>query len=72
MTSPAAAVGAGGVIYSDAPMSSSEGVIMESPSDVPAATQEAVIEEAPVVPAVDETPAVDPNAFIIRKGSIRR
>lgn len=59
---------AGEVIYGDAP--ASEGVIMETPAAAPAAT-EAVIEEAPVAPAVDETPAVDPNAFIIRKGNIR-
>lgn len=64
---------AGGVIYGDA---TSEGVIMESPvtGEAPAVTTEAaedVIEEvAPKVEGAD-TPAVDPNAFIIRNGNVR-
>ena len=68
-----AAPAAGGVIYSDSPSTSSEGVILESPAsdaDSPSDVIKDVIEET-VTPKVDATPAVDPNAFIIRNGNIR-
>lgn len=68
-----AAPAAGAVYYGDA---SGEGVIMDAPaSSEPAASAEGdeggVIEKT-LEEAVDgnETPAVDPNAFIIRKGDL--
>ena len=69
-----AAPAAGGIIYSDSP--SSEGVITEAPISTessPASEASDVIEKVQevITPKVDATPAVDPNAFIIRNGNIR-
>ena len=64
---------AGGAIYTDTTSSSTtEGVIMEAPATAePAATEaQGVIEKAPMIEGAD-TPAVDPNAFIIRNGNVR-
>ncbi|WP_075083966.1 hypothetical protein [Mariniblastus fucicola] len=61
MTAPMA----GEVIYGD---STGQGVIMESPVEAGAGTD--VIEKAPSTEGAD-TPAVDPNAFIIRNGNVR-
>ena len=68
--------GAAGAIYSDGSGSGSrnEGVIVETPEVTePAASEGGVIEEAleDALEGGDETPTVDPNAFIIRKGETR-
>ena len=68
--------GAAGAIYSDGSGSGSrnEGVIVETPQVTEPATSDegGGIEEAleDALESGDETPTVDPNAFIIRRGEI--
>ena len=44
---------------------------MEAPATAAPATEGSVIEEAAPAVEADETPAVDPNAFINRNSAIR-
>jgi hypothetical protein len=61
---------AAGAVYSDSSVETSSPVITTEPAAVEAAPSEGVIEASPSDVDAD-TPAVDPNAFIIRNGNVR-